>query len=100
MSASPNVASCPDWLIVNVRVTSPPLIVMVPLRGEVAVLAATLYVTVPSPLPELPLVIVIQEADRVADHATLPITVIVWPPELAAPWLRLEGLMAKLDAVR
>ena len=69
--------AAPAWLIVNVW----PAIVIVPLRPAVAVFAATLYATVPLPLPLLPLVIEIHEALLAAVHpqpvpaetATLPV---------------------------
>jgi hypothetical protein len=71
-----------------------PAAVMVPVRGELAVLAATLKLTVPLPDPFEPLVIVIQLADAVAVQAQpLPLLTLNAPelPAAGAEWLEDES---------
>jgi hypothetical protein len=58
VGAMVNVQGAPAWVTVKVW----PAIVSVPVRDEVLVLAATLYATVPLPVPLVPEVIVIQLA--------------------------------------
>jgi hypothetical protein len=62
VGATLNVHGVPCWLTVTVC----PATVKVPVRGEVDVLAAMLYATVPFPVPFPPEVIVNQEALLVA----------------------------------
>ena len=71
------MASC-----VTVNVLPP--IVSVPVRGVVAVLAATLYVIDPLPLPVAPAVTVIQASLLVAVHAQPPAAATVTVPVPAA----------------
>jgi hypothetical protein len=71
----------PSWLIVNVW----PATVIVPVRGDVLVFAATAYVAVPLPVP-LPDVIVTQGRVLVAVQGQLladAVTVMLPVPELA-----------------
>ena len=67
-----------------------PPAVMVPVRADVLVLAATLKVTVPFPEPLDPLVIVIQLAEGAAVHAQ-PLPAVTLkdpvPPSAGAAWL-------------
>jgi len=71
---------------VCVIVTVWPATVSVPVREVVPVFAATLYVTVPLPVPLAPAVTVIQDALLVAVHAqpAVAVTVTVADPPLAA----------------
>jgi hypothetical protein len=55
-----------------VTVKTSPAAVIVPLRGELVVLAAATYATVPEPDPLLPLVSVSHDAPLAAVHAQLP----------------------------
>jgi hypothetical protein len=68
---------------------------MVPVRGEVLVLAATLKATVPLPEPLDPLVTVIQLAESVAVHAQ-PLPAVTAndpvPPPAGAEWLDADRL--------
>ena len=58
-----------------------PAMVNVPVRADVPVLAATVYVTLPLPLPEAPEVMVSQLASLVAVQAHVDVTLTL--PELA-----------------
>jgi hypothetical protein len=62
------VQTAPACVIVNV---SPPAVI-VPLRSDWLLFAATVKLTVPLPDPLAPLVIVIQAAESVAVHAHPP----------------------------
>ena len=72
----------------KVRVIPPPLIVISPLREDVLVFSATLYVTVPLPLPELPDVIVTQARLSDAVHETFADTPTLCPLAAEAVWER------------
>ena len=66
-----------------------------PVRDD-AELVATLNVIVPLPVPDAPLVMVIQETLEVAIHAPLAVTPIVFPLAAALDKLVLDGLIAKV----
>ena len=73
--------ACAAWLTVN----ECPAIVSVPVRAA-PVLAATLYATVPLPVPAAPLVTVIQLSFAVAVHEqVLPAVTATLPVPPAAP---------------
>jgi hypothetical protein len=63
-----------------------PAMVMVPVRVAPVVLVFTEYVTVPSPVPILPAVIVIHESplEAVQEQPLEAVTCITWPVLLAA----------------
>jgi hypothetical protein len=73
--------------------------VIVPVRDEVEVLAATVNATVPLPLPDAPLVTVIQAALLVAVQAQ-PLVVVTATVELspAAGEFRLTGAIENVQA--
>ncbi len=61
-------------MIVQVRVIEPHFTLIVPERIEVPVFSASLYFTVPLPLPDAPEAIVIHDALAVAVHELLQAT--------------------------
>jgi hypothetical protein len=86
------VSATPLWLIVNDLVSPPPLTVIVPERDDVEEVDATLYWTVPSPLPAVPDVSEIQLSLLVADQVVFDATEML-PEPPPGPTLRLVGLM-------
>jgi hypothetical protein len=66
--------------------------VTVPVRDTVVVFAATLYATLPLPLPVAPLVIVIHDALLVALHEHPVPAVTLTVPEAAADVVRLDDV--------
>ena len=83
-----NVHGAPAWVTVKVC----PPIVIVPVRDVVPVLAATLYATVPLPLPVAPLVIVIHDALLVAVQLQLAPLVTPTVPVVAADDVRFDAV--------
>jgi hypothetical protein len=84
----------PAWFTVIVT----PATVRVPVRGDVLVLAATVYVTVPLPLPAAPELIVSHGAFDVADqlHPEVVVTTTLLV-ELAAPTSNVVGEAEKVQ---
>ena len=79
-----NVHGAPGWFTVNVL----PAIVSVPLREPAAVLAPTLYVTVPLPVPLAPAVTESQPVFVVAVHVQPELAVTATVPVVAAGEVR------------
>ncbi len=89
VAAAPGVSDVGETVKVQgtpacVTVTVWPAMVSVPVRGDVAVLAAMENATVPLPLPLAPDVMVSQEALLVAVHVQPAVVVTVLLPEVAA----------------
>jgi hypothetical protein len=83
----------PLWVSATSRVRPPPMTVITPLRDAVAGFAVTAYSILPSPSPELPLVIDIHPWSALAVQVVFDVTVTL-PESACAPWVRLVGVTA------